>query len=193
MRSPSLSFKFTDEQWQAIRSVRESWPDDIEWVLARAAIERLGRIFLMMRAQRSHLGSPMKIRNGLRTALRLTRKLQAAMNALPAPLRGNSPDPNLEEQDRRLQNLLVFYEYYAGPAFRGRRDPHRILLELGLLALWTDVFDGDLSFSRKLDGTPYGPLIEFLTLTLHAITGRAPGPAGIAKIIQYRQAPYLPD
>jgi hypothetical protein len=68
------------------------------------------------------------------------------------------------------------------------------LLALGLLALWIDLFDGDLSFSRKLDGTPFGPLVEFLTLTLRAITGRAPGPDGIAKIIdQYRKKrPDLP-
>ena len=149
----------------------------------------------MMRAQRSHLGSPVKIRNSLRTALRLTRELQAAMNALPDPLRGSSPDPNLEEQDRRLQSWLVHYEQLAGPAFRGRKDPYRYWLELGLLTLWIDLFEGDLSFSRKLDGTPCGPLVNFLKLTLHAITGSAPGPDGIAKIIdQYRkQRPYLPD
>src|SRR6185312_11889907 len=119
----------------------------------RDAIERLGRGSVALRAQRSHLGSPVKIRDRLRTALRLTRELQAAMKALPAPLRGSNPDPNLEEQDRRLQGLLRRYEYLAGPAFRGRRDPYRNWLELGLLALWIDLFKGDLSFSRGLDGT----------------------------------------
>jgi hypothetical protein len=116
------------------------------------------------------------------------------MNALPAPLRGSSPDHNLEDQDRRLQGLLAHYEYLAGPQFRGRKVPNRHWLELGLLTLWTDLFKGDLSFSRKLDGTPYGPLVKFLKLTLHAITGTAPGPAGIAKIIvRYRkQFPYFP-
>jgi hypothetical protein len=187
-----VSFQFTDKQWEAIRSVRKSWPDDIDWVLARDAMERLGRPSVAMRTQRSHLGSPVKIRNGLRTAQRLTRELQAALNALPAPLRGSSPDPNLEEQDRRLQSLLVHYEYLAGPEFRGRRDPYRNWLALGLLALWIDLFKGDHSFSRKLDGTPNGPLVKFLTLTLHGITGSAPGPAAIAKIIeQYRKGPYL--
>jgi hypothetical protein len=34
-----VSFQFTDEQWQAIRGLRKSWPDDIDWVLARGAIE----------------------------------------------------------------------------------------------------------------------------------------------------------
>ncbi|WP_426531494.1 hypothetical protein [Bradyrhizobium sp. McL0615] len=189
-----MSFHFTDKQWKAIRSVRKSWPDDIDWVLARGTVEQLGRTSIMMRASRSHLGPPVDIRNSLRTALRLNRKLQAAMNALPAPLRGSSPDPNLEEQDRRLQSLLVHYEYLAGPQFRGQKDPHRHYLEIGLLTLWVDLFDGDTSFARKLDGPPYGPLVEFLTLTLGAITGVAPGPAGIAKIIeQYRkQFPSFP-
>ena len=176
MPNPRVSFQFTDEQWKAIRSVRKSWPDDIDWVQVRGTMEQLGRMYLMVRAQRSHLGSPVKIRNRLRTALRLIRKLQAAMNALPDPLRGSSPDSNLEEQDRRLQSWLVRYEYLAGPQFRGRKDPYRHWLELGLLTLWIDLFKGDTSFSRKLDGTPYGPLVEFLTLTLHAITGSAPGP-----------------
>ena len=98
------------------------------------------------------------------------------MNALPDPLRGSSPDPNLEELDRGLQSWLVRYEYLAGPAFRGPRDPYRHWLEVGLLTLWTDLFKGEISFSRKLDGTPRGPLAEFLKLTLHAITGSAPGP-----------------
>ena len=146
----------------------------------------------MGRALRLHLGSPVKIRDGLRTALRLIHKLQAAMNALPVDIRESSPDINLEE--RRLQSWLVRYEYYAGPQFRGQKDPYRHWLELGLLTLWVDLFDGDTSFARKLDGTPYGPLVDFLTLTLHAITGSAPGPAGIAKIIeQYRkQWPRFP-
>jgi hypothetical protein len=133
-----------------------------------------------------------KIRNRLRTALRLTRELQAAMKALPAPLRGSSPDLNLEEQHRSLQSSLDHYEYLAGPRFRGRKDPHRHWLELGLLTLWIDQFKGASSFSRQLDGTPCGPLV--LTLALHAMTGSAPGPNGLAKIIeQYRkQRPRFP-
>lgn len=98
------------------------------------------------------------------------------MNALPEPIRGNSPDPNLEEQDRRLQSWLDRYELIAGPAFRGRKDPIRFWLEIKLLACWISLLEGDLSFSRKLDGTPFGPLVEFLTLTLQAILGAAPGP-----------------
>jgi hypothetical protein len=194
MPIPRVSFQFTDEQWEAIRSVRKSWPDDIDWLQVRGTMELLGRTWLMMRTLRSHLGSPVKIRDGLRTALRLLRELQAAMNALPVDVRGNSPDFDLEEQARQLQKWLVHYEYFAGPQFRGRKNPHRHWLEIGLVTLWIDLFDGDLSFARKLDGTTYGPLVEFLTLTLGAITGSAPGPDGIAKIIEkYRkQRPYFP-
>jgi hypothetical protein len=192
VRSARVSFQFTDEQWQAIRSVRKSWPDDIDWVKARGTIELLGRTFLAKRTHRSRLGSPVKIRNGLRTALRLTRELQAAINALPAPLRGSSQDHNLEKLDRRLQRELPLYEYLAGPAFRGRRDPNRNNLELGLVALWMDLLKGRLSFSRKLGVTPSGPLVKFLALTLRAITGSAPGPDGIAKIIyRSRKGPYF--
>jgi hypothetical protein len=110
------------------------------------------------------------------------------MKALLYPLRGISPT------DQWLQGLLLHYEYLAGPAFRGRKDPHRHWLQLGLLALWTDLFKGDLSFSRKLDGTPHGSLVEFFTVTLHAVTGTAPRPTGIAKIIEkYRkQRPHFP-
>jgi hypothetical protein len=192
MPIPRVSFQFTDEQWEAIRSLRKSWPEDIDWVQTRRSVELLGRLYLMGRGLRSHLGSPVKIRDNLRTTLRLIGQLQAAMNALPVDIRGSSPDLNLEE--RRLQSGLARYEYYAGPQFRGQKDPNRHFLAIGLLTHWTDSLGGDPSFGRKLDGTPFGPLVEFLTLTLGAITGVAPGPTGIAKIIeQYRkQFPYFP-
>ncbi len=173
MPNPRVSFQFTDKQWKAICSVRKSWPGGIDWVLARHTMEQLARTWLMMRASRLRLGPPVEFRNRLRT-----RKFQAAMKALLYPLRGIGPT------DQWLQGLLLHYEYLAGRTFRGRKDPHRHWLQLGLLALWTDLFKGDLSFARKDDETPYGPLVEFLTLTLHAITGSAPGPHGIAKIIQ---------
>ena len=117
-----VSFQFTDEQWGTIRSVRKNWPDDIDWVQVRGTMELLGRMYLMGRVLRSHLGSPVKIRDSLRTALQSIRKLQAAMNALPVDIRESSPDFDLEEQHRRLQSWLVRYEYYAGPQFRGRKD-----------------------------------------------------------------------
>ena len=194
MPYPRVSFQLTDEQWKAIRSVRKSWPDCIDWVTVRDEIEEVGREALQLRHNRFYLGPPVKIRNSLRKVMRLRRELQAAMKELPEPIRGSSPDTNLEEQDRRLQSWLVRYEYYAGPQFRGRKDPNRHLLELGLLTLWVDLFKGKITFSRKLEGTPHGPLVEFLTLTLHAITGSSPGPTGIAKIIErYRkQRPDFP-
>jgi hypothetical protein len=141
-----VSFQFTDEQWGVIHSIRKSWPNDIDWVQARGTMERLGRMYLMGRALRSDLGPPVKIRDGLRTALRLIHQLQVVMDALPVDIRESSPDINLEE--RRLQSWLVRYEYYAGPQFRGHKDPNRHWLELGLLTLWVDLFNGDTSFTR---------------------------------------------
>lgn len=194
MPVPRVSFQFADEQWEAIRSMRKSWPDDIYWLQVRGSVELLGRMYQMGRVSRAHLGSPVKIRNRLRTTLRLMRQLQAAVNALPLDIRGSSSDFDFEEQERRLQSWLDRYEYYAGPQFRGQKDPNRHFLEIGLLTHWTDSLGGDPSFGRKLDGTPYGPLVDFLTLTLHAITGSAPGPDAIAKIIEkYRkQRPCFP-
>ena len=78
--------------------MRRSWPDDIDWVFARDAIEHLGRDELLKRSLRWGWGSPVKIRNNLRRALRLTRELQAVINALPAPLLGSSPDPILKSR-----------------------------------------------------------------------------------------------
>jgi hypothetical protein len=183
--------KLTDEQWQAICSIRNDWHAGIDWSGARQEIEAIGYLFHFGRTQRMQLGSPVTIRNRLRTLLRETRKLQSGLNALPAPFRGN--DPGLDALDQRLQSYLFIYDYFGGEAFRGRRDPYRLELEDRLLKLWTDWLGGELSFSRKLDNTPYGPLIEFLTLTLQAITGSAPGPDRLAKMIdQYRKAPDLP-
>ena len=190
-----MSFRFTDEQWEAIRSVRKTWPfPAVDWAELRDKLEEAGREARQLRHNRLYLGSPVEIRNNLRRVMRLRRELQAAMIALPEPIRGSSPDPNLVAQDRRLQSWLDRYEQIAGPAFRGRKDPIRVSLEIRLLAIWISYLEEDLSFSRKLDGTPYGPLVEFLTLTLKAILGTAPGPAGIAKIIdQHRKTLRLPD
>ncbi len=197
MSNPTESFHFTDAQWEAIRSVRKSWPDHIDLVRFRNEIEEAGTEARQLRLTRLSLGPPVKIRNSLRKVLRLRRELQAAMNALPEPIRRSSPDPDLDEQERRLQSWLERYEAITGPGFRGRKNPIRVWLEIRLLARWIVFNDGDirdLSFSRKLDGTPCGPLIEFLTLTLTAILDTAPGPDGIAKIIdQHRKGLTLPD
>jgi hypothetical protein len=191
-----VNFRFTDEQWKAVRSARKwTGPDHvIDWEEVRVKIEEAGREALQLRHNRSYLGSPVEIRNSLRKVLRLRRELQAAMNVLPEAIRGSRPEPNLEEQDRRLQSWLDRYEEIAGPAFRGRKDPVRSWLEMRLLTCWIGYLEGELSFSRKIDGTPCGPLVDFLTLTLQAIVGSAPGPDGIAKIIDYyRKTPSLPD
>jgi hypothetical protein len=101
-----VSFQLTEEQWAAIRSVRTSWPDHIDWIKVRDEIEKVGQEAQQMRHNRRHLGPPVKIRDNLRRVLRLNRELQAAMTSLPELLRESIPDLNLEGQDRRLQSWL---------------------------------------------------------------------------------------
>jgi hypothetical protein len=186
--------KFTDEQWAAIQAVRDDWPDGIDWPEARRNIERTGGYFSTVRALRTQLGNPVWIRDSLRKLLQQTRDLQSALYALPIVFHGGSPDAGLAVLDIRLQSYLRNFEYLGGPAFRGRSDPYRVWLEDGLIETWRTDLHGDLSFARKPNNTPYGPLVEFLGLSLRAIVGKAPGPSGLAKIIdQNRKARRLAD
>jgi hypothetical protein len=53
-----------------------------------------------------------------------------------------------------------------------------------LMSVWIEA-GGKLDYSRKKDdpGTPYGPLVDFLVLTLEAVLGKTYQPSGIAKMI----------
>jgi hypothetical protein len=184
---------FTEAQWSAIwktiRSIdRDEWPDGIE-AQARESIELSGWTFWNMRHLRLQLGPPAKLLKSLKSLLRQTRKLQDALTAsLPDKLLALGPVPQpLERLDQWLQGLLMIYETVTGPQFSRRSDAHRNWLYVRLLETWESL-GGQLSFSREQPANrPYGPLIEFLTLTVTAILGKAPGPSGMAKIIdQYR-------
>ena len=185
---------FTDEQWQAIRAVRDDWPEGIDWEEARQQIEGIGWAYWTMRAQRSQFGPPAKVLESARGAMRHTRKLRDALKALPDNLlRWLDLDPLLTELERRLESLLLIYERLTGPEFSRRSDYYRDWLYEGLLSYWERSLGGELSFSRRPDNTPYGPLVDFLTLTVNVILGKAPGPSRIAKIIdQYRKSRDFP-
>jgi hypothetical protein len=185
---------FTEAQWSAIwktiRSIdRDEWPDGIE-AQARQDIELSGWTFCEMRRQRLQLGPPAKLLKSLKSLQRQTRKLQDALTAsLPDKLLALGPDPQpLERLDQWLQGLLMIFENLAGPQFSRRSDYYRNWLYDRLLTHWAESLGGQLSFSREQPANkPYGPLIKFLTLTVTAILGKAPGPSGMAKIIdQYR-------
>jgi hypothetical protein len=195
---------FTEEDWQAIRSVRDDWPDGVDWLAVRRRLEARGRRYWMDTVSRKSSGPPAKIRKRLERLLQQIRNLQVEVKSLPdyvlrhAPDSGDelldsapvfsfepAPDFGFKPQEQWLQDWLFAYENADRAPFSGSRDPVRdLLLYESLLEQWVAPLGGKLAYSRRLDGTPYGPLIEFLTITLKAYLGKAPGPHGIAKIIE---------
>jgi hypothetical protein len=181
--------QFTDEEWEAIRLLlpREEKPSD------RGDIELTGRVFWYMRESRLQCGPPLKVFKQLEALQRKSYELQDALKALPDTLRPLAPNLDLAKLDNWLWALFIAFGGLAGPSFSRNRDAYRDWLYKLLLGHWEEL-GGSFSFSRKLDGSPYGPLINFLTLTMRAIAGKAPGPSGIAKIIErYRKAGDFPD
>ncbi|SIO44159.1 hypothetical protein SAMN05443247_05415 [Bradyrhizobium erythrophlei] len=184
-----MTFKaFTREQWNAIRAVRDDWPEGIDWEEVRRQLVQAGQEFWHMRAHRLRLGPPAKLLGKLRGAMLQIGKLQTTLKALPENFVRNAPDPYVELLQQELQKWLETYEYFCGPAFRGRKYVYRDFLYANLLYVWIGPLSVEPSFSRKLDNTPCGPMIDFYTLTLKAILGKAPGPSRIAKIIERRRS-----
>jgi hypothetical protein len=168
---------FTEEQWAAIRSLRDKWPADIQWAEVRQEIEQAGRDFWTQRANRLRR-PPVDERDKLARWLRQVRKLQ---EELPDDLAGVT---DLAQLERAVENRLIIYEIWAGKLFRGQADAHRELLYWRLLQIWTRQLHGALKFSRRLDSTPTGPAVQFAVVALKAILGdEAPSPAGIKDII----------
>jgi hypothetical protein len=178
----------TQKQRDAIRALRDDWPDGIDWQEVWRRIEQAGQEYWLERANRLRLGPPAKVREKLESLLRQVAKLQSTLKELPDDFVRKAPDPHLTSLQEELQGWLASYEYLCGPFFRGRKFVYRDHLNASLGYTWTGTMRGELSFSRKLDNTPYGPLIDFYTLALEAILGKAPGPSRIAKIIELRRA-----
>ena len=183
---------FTEAQWEAIRSTRENWPEGVDW---RREIERIGQEYWEIRASRKmwvnkfRRKQPAKQREKIRKALILMRQLQKVLAELvdDGLLGDDFPHPHLERPEQRLKELLYDYDLWVG-LFAGQSNPIQADMESMLMHLWRRS-GGKLSYSRKKDdpGTPYGPLVDFLTHTLNAILGKAPKPSGVAKLIdRYR-------
>jgi hypothetical protein len=181
---------FNDQQWQALRSVREDWPDGVDWIGFRWKLEGQGQIYWSQHEGRQKFGKPSMIRKRLKAVERHLHKMQAEQRSLQDHVTLSAPD--LAPMKQWLQDSLSFYEILEGRfayGFTGRSDYYRDKLCEWLLIEWVNTLGGQLSYSRRLDGTPYGPLIHFLSTILRAILGRGPGPSGIAKMIdQYRKA-----
>lgn len=180
--------KFTDERWEAIRSIRKNWPNGIDW---RREIERIGRDHWEAQAAREMWvrklrgRRPVKERGKVDNALKSIRQLQKELAVMVADalLDDDFPHPDLKSPERRLEEWLSDYDLWVRP-FAGQSDPIQAELEWRLMDLWTRS-GRKLVWSRKKDDptTPYGELIEFLTLTLDAILGKSLGPFGVAKMI----------
>jgi hypothetical protein len=183
-----VTFKaLTEEQWKAIHSTR-NWAKGIDW---RSEIDGIGRDYWDFQAARQVwvkklLGKqPAKQRGKINKALTSIRQSQEALARVvdDGLLDDDFPRPDLESLEMRLEAWLSDYDIWVNP-FAGKSNPIQWQLEWRLMDLWKRS-GGKLDWSRKKDdpGTPYGPLIDFLTLAIKAILGRALGPSGIAKMI----------
>lgn len=187
-----MTFKaFTEDQWNTIRSVRDDWPDDIDWSKLRRELEGQGRLYWMQHKGRKEFGLPPMMRKHLDGLVQKSRKLQGELSSLPPHVLSGAPDfAFFNALEEWLQNWRSIYESLEEPmsfGFSGRSDYYRDMLCEWLLIEWVNTLGGELSFSRDQFETPYGPLNDFLSIILTAILGRAPGPSGLAKIIdQYR-------
>jgi hypothetical protein len=190
-QTSNLKFeRFSDEEWQALRSVRDDWPPGVDWWKFRRDTESQGWAYWKMHEGRRKFGLPSEMRKRLKTVQGQLRKLQAGISSLPDHVNHRAPD--LSPVEQWLQDWLLLYESLEERmsfGFSGRSDYYRDVLCKFLLIEWANTLGGELSFSRDQFETPYGPLIDFLSIILTAILGRAPGPSGIAKMIdQYRKA-----
>jgi hypothetical protein len=179
----------SEAQWEAIRATRNDWPEGVDW---RKAIERLGRAYWDAEAFRKTWVKklqgkrPAIQRKKILTALKSTQQSQKAVARLmdDGLLDDDFPYPDLDTPAYRLNQWLSDYDVWVQP-FAGQSNPIKAELEWRLMGLWKKA-GGKLAFSRKKDdpGTPYSSLVNFLSLTLHAIMGREPAPSGIARMIE---------
>jgi hypothetical protein len=124
---------------------------------------------------------------------RIARRLKL-IDELAADLRDERRRPSIADDNgatrRTLEGLgelklqaktLLVRRMTRVRAQKGRAVPDRELLYARLLQIWTEA-------GGRLGITPTtstgGPLAQFMTVTLRAITGRAPKRSGLRKIVQ---------
>ncbi|MGY3496752.1 hypothetical protein [Bradyrhizobium sp. USDA 4502] len=184
--SQSIVFtKFTEEQWQAVRAVRATWPDNIDWTEARRALESAGHEYSEIENLREQRRRSGEYKETLDTAERNLRSFRAALSRLESlspsgdDLNG-LPDPGRYEA--RLKHLRVQYNIWSAP-FSGRNNQIRDTLRDQLLSIWEIKLHGRLGSSKNKFDEPIGPLIRFLEVTLTAIMGEPPSPYTLRDII----------
>lgn len=91
---------------------------------------------------------------------------------------------NFEMARRRIQSGINSLDAVAH-RFRGKSNPYREHLYIGVLRIWTDIVKEKLKYSRPpTGGLPYGPLINFFHACLMPILNdKTPSASGLASII----------
>ncbi len=172
----------TEAQIEEIRSVRRDWPATVDWSGARRGIDAVGQRYWEKSAESIRKRRSAAQRENAYSALLLTVRLRRAQAGLDEGALAGVPDPDLKLREKALQKWLSDYQVYSAP-FAGRNNPLQRQLEWQLMRIWKGPLRGRLVYSRTLDGTPYGPLVDFLAIVFKAILGKALGPSGIAKMI----------
>ena len=202
----------SEAQWEAIRSTRNNWkgidlPREIERIGRDYRNARATREMWVKRLQGKQ---PPKQQKRIYSAWVLMCQSREALAGLlkAGLLDDDSLDPDLKSwAEHLLEEWLSDYDLWVRP-FAGKSNPIQARLEWELMSLWKRS-GGKLRYSRKKEsgrrahtgrgaaarddgqgyadaerpGTPCGPLVDFLTLTLNAILGKALKPSGIAKVI----------
>ena len=184
----TLFTALSDTEWEAIRSTREDWPEGVD---LRREIERIGQDYWEMRALKKMWvdelrgKQPAKQRKKIRKAEKSMHRLQKNLAELADDglLGDDFPHPEFKWPELRLEEWLTEYDHWVR-SFPGQSNPIQVHMESMLMRLWKRS-GGKLSYSRKKDdpGTPYGPLVDFLTRTLEAFIGKTLKPSGVAKLI----------
>jgi hypothetical protein len=189
----------SEAEWQAILSSRKDWPSSFD---LRSEIELIGRSYWKaenIRAiwvKRLPGKQPAKQRRKIERALLLMRQARGATAELLKDGLfddGSFGPDGISRQEHLLEDWLSDYDVWVRP-FAGKSNPIQTDLEAELMRLWTRS-GGKLRYKRLKDdvGTPDGPLISFLMLSIKTILGRAPGPSGIAKMIDRHRGRPQPD
>jgi hypothetical protein len=179
----------SEAQWQAIRSTR-NWPGSSDW---RGEIEKWAQLFWEKQEKRKIWIERLRGKQAARENKRVNRVLLLTIELQQewAKLANDDdhfseddlPDPSLKLRMQRLTAWLSNYSTWVTQFF-GNSDPIQEGLERQLMSTWIEA-GGQLDYSRKKNhaGTPYGPLVDFLALTLEAVLGKKYQPSGIAAMI----------
>jgi len=90
----------------------------------------------------------------------------------------------LQALQRRILSHITNHKTVARK-FRGKSNPYKEQMYVGVVRIWTDIVRGELKYSRNpMGGPPYGPAIQFLAcLSDTDPQYKTPGDSRLADII----------